>query len=55
MNKVTEGLPGARYYGGHQYVDKLEELCRQRALAVFRLEPEVWGVNVQLYSGSTTK
>lgn len=41
-----------RYYGGTEIVDKVENLCRQRALECFRLDPEKWGVNVQPYSGS---
>ena len=32
-NKYSEGLPGARYYGGNEYVDELENLCRTRALS----------------------
>eukprot|EP01147_Barroeca_monosierra_P010736 gene10736-2826_t len=51
-NKYSEGLPGARYYGGQQYIDQIENLCRDRALAAFRLDPSQWGVNVQPYSGS---
>ena len=51
-NKYAEGLPGARYYGGTEYVDKIENLCRDRALKAFGLNPEEWGVNVQPYSGS---
>lgn len=47
------GLPGARYYGGNEVIDEIENLCRERALALFRLSPEEWGVNVQPYSGST--
>ncbi|KAI9296444.1 serine hydroxymethyltransferase [Neoconidiobolus thromboides FSU 785] len=52
-NKYSEGLPGARYYGGNEVVDKVEQLCIKRALAAFKLSPERWGVNVQPYSGST--
>jgi glycine hydroxymethyltransferase len=52
-NKYSEGLPGARYYGGNEFIDQIEELCRQRALAAFNLNPSEWGVNVQSYSGST--
>ncbi|KAJ9060090.1 glycine hydroxymethyltransferase shm1 [Entomophthora muscae] len=52
-NKYSEGLPGARYYGGNEIVDQVEELCRGRALQAFHLSPERWGVNVQPYSGST--
>ena len=51
-NKYSEGLPGKRYYGGNQHIDELETLCIQRALQVFRLDKEEWGVNVQPYSGS---
>ncbi|KAF9198935.1 Serine hydroxymethyltransferase, cytosolic [Haplosporangium sp. Z 27] len=52
-NKYSEGLPGARYYGGNEYIDLVENLCRKRALEAFDLSPEEWGVNVQPYSGST--
>ncbi|KAI8366375.1 serine hydroxymethyltransferase [Choanephora cucurbitarum] len=52
-NKYSEGLPGARYYGGNEFIDELEVLCQKRALAAFGLNPEQWGVNVQPYSGST--
>jgi len=51
-NKYSEGLPGARYYGGNENIDKIEVLCQDRALAAFRLDKEKWGVNVQPYSGS---
>jgi len=51
-NKYSEGLPGARYYGGNEYVDELENLCRNRALKAFNLDSAKWGVNVQPYSGS---
>lgn len=51
-NKYSEGLPGARYYGGNEWIDEMEELCRKRALVAFNLDPAKWGVNVQPYSGS---
>ncbi|PIA41414.1 hypothetical protein AQUCO_02200078v1 [Aquilegia coerulea] len=51
-NKYSEGLPGKRYYGGNEYIDELETLCQERALAAFRLNKENWGVNVQPLSGS---
>jgi glycine hydroxymethyltransferase len=53
-NKYSEGIPSARYYGGTKYIDKLEVLCQMRALAAFKLDPEIWGVNVQPYSGSVS-
>jgi len=52
-NKYSEGLPGARYYGGNEYIDKLETLCIKRSLAAFHLDEKEWGCNVQPYSGST--
>ncbi|PKI84177.1 glycine hydroxymethyltransferase [Malassezia vespertilionis] len=52
-NKYSEGLPGARYYGGNEFIDQLEVLTQKRALETFDLDPNVWGVNVQSYSGST--
>ena len=51
-NKYSEGMPGARYYGGNQIIDQVENLCRSRALAAFSCDPAKWGVNVQPYSGS---
>lgn len=49
-NKYSEGMPGARYYMGNQYIDQIEILCQERALAAFGLHHEKWGVNVQPYS-----
>lgn len=51
-NKYSEGLPGQRYYGGNEYIDKIELLAQKRALEAYNLNPEEWGVNVQSYSGS---
>mmetsp|Transcript_31436 Transcript_31436/g.68741 ORF Transcript_31436/g.68741 Transcript_31436/m.68741 type:complete len:471 (-) Transcript_31436:68-1480(-) len=51
-NKYSEGMPGKRYYAGNENVDQVENMCRDRALEVFGLNPENWGVNVQPYSGS---
>jgi glycine hydroxymethyltransferase len=51
-NKYSEGLPGARYYGGNQHIDEIELLCQKRALEAFSLDPAKWGVNVQPHSGS---
>merc|ERR1712241_395305 len=48
----SEGYPGARYYGGNEFIDKAESLCMQRALEACRLDPKEWGVNVQSLSGS---
>ena len=51
-NKYAEGYPGKRYYGGNAVVDEVERLCQKRALALFKLSPKKWAVNVQPYSGS---
>jgi len=51
-NKYSEGIPGARYYGGNEIVDQVETMCQERALAAYGLDPNEWGVNVQPYSGS---
>lgn len=41
-----------RYYGGNQIIDQIEVLCQKRCLETFSLDPNLWGVNVQPYSGS---
>lgn len=51
-NKYAEGYSAARYYGGNDVVDKIEDLCVVRALKLFGLSPAEWHVNVQPLSGS---
>ena len=34
-NKYAEGYPGHRYYGGCEYVDKVETLAIERAKKTF--------------------
>lgn len=57
MGVVTASLMSIihvfRYYGGTEHVDELERLCQKRALEVYGLDSEKWGVNVQPYSGTT--
>ena len=33
-NKYSEGLPGARYYGGNEFIDQAERLCQVSASRV---------------------
>ena len=47
-NTYAEGYPGHRYYGGCEFVDKVEELARQRACQLFGAEH----ANVQLHCGA---
>merc|ERR1712193_569940 len=51
-NKYSEGQAGARYYGGNEVIDKIENVCKKRALEAFGLTEGEWDVNVQPYSGS---
>lgn len=51
-NKYAEGYSGARYYGGNEIIDQIEDLAVERALKLFKLNPKKWGVNVQPHSGS---
>jgi glycine hydroxymethyltransferase len=51
-NKYSEGGVGKRYYGGNEYIDQIETLCMERALNLYGLDPNEWGINVQPYSGS---
>lgn len=47
-NKYAEGYPGARYYGGCQIVDQVEQLAIDRACKLFGAEY----ANVQPHSGA---
>ena len=47
-NKYAEGLPGKRYYGGCQFVDKAESLAIERAKQLFGADH----ANVQPHSGA---
>ena len=47
-NKYSEGYPGKRYYEGQKYIDQIEQLCADRAKAVFGVDH----ANPQPYSGS---
>jgi glycine hydroxymethyltransferase len=47
-NKYAEGYPGRRYYGGCEFVDKVEDLARDRAKELFGADH----ANVQPHSGS---
>lgn len=47
-NKYAEGYPGKRYYGGCEFVDKVEELAIERAKQLFGATY----ANVQPHSGS---
>jgi glycine hydroxymethyltransferase len=47
-NKYAEGYPHKRYYGGCEYVDKVEVLAMERAAELFGADY----VNVQPHSGS---
>jgi glycine hydroxymethyltransferase len=47
-NKYAEGYPGKRYYGGCEWVDKVEDLARERAKKIFGAEH----ANVQPHSGA---
>jgi glycine hydroxymethyltransferase len=47
-NKYAEGLPGKRYYGGCEVVDKVEQLAIDRAKVLFGAEH----ANVQPHAGS---
>ncbi len=47
-NKYAEGYPGARYYGGCEFVDEVEQIAIDRAKKIYGAEH----VNVQPHAGS---
>lgn len=47
-DKYSEGYPGKRYYGGNEFIDKAENLARERAKKAFGVPY----ANVQPYSGT---
>ena len=47
-NKYSEGYPFKRYYGGNEYIDKIESIAIERAKKLFKAEH----ANVQPHSGS---
>src|SRR5689334_9884366 len=47
-NKYAEGYPGKRYYGGCEYVDKVEQLAVDRLKQLFKADY----ANVQPHSGA---
>ena len=47
-NKYAEGYPGKRYYGGCEFIDRIEQLAIDRVKALFSAEH----ANVQPHSGS---
>lgn len=47
-NKYAEGYPGHRYYGGCEYIDKIESLAIERAKKLFSVDY----ANVQPHSGA---
>lgn len=48
-NKYAEGYSGNRFYGGCEYVDKIEDCCKQTWQRVFNTD---YSVNVQPHSGT---
>ncbi|MDJ0634025.1 MAG: serine hydroxymethyltransferase [Xenococcaceae cyanobacterium MO_188.B29] len=47
-NKYAEGLPGKRYYGGCEFIDRAEQIAIDRAKQLFGAE----AANVQPHSGA---
>lgn len=47
-DKYSEGFPGARYYGGNEYIDQIEDYAKELANKLFSTKHAI----VQPYSGS---
>ncbi|MEO7572988.1 MAG: serine hydroxymethyltransferase, partial [Acidimicrobiales bacterium] len=47
-NKYSEGYPAKRYYGGNEVIDKIEDIARDRARALFNAPH----ANVQPHAGA---
>jgi glycine hydroxymethyltransferase len=41
-NKYSEGYPGARYYGGNEFIDQAESLCQARRAECWRGSIGLW-------------
>jgi glycine hydroxymethyltransferase len=52
INKYSEGVVGKRYYQGNKHIDEIEEIVKQLALQLFKLNSDEWGVIVQAATGS---
>ncbi len=51
-NKYSSGGNlGNKHYGGTEYVDNIEKICKERALKLFKLDYNIWNVNVQSLTG----
>ena len=48
-NKYAEGYSGNRFYGGCEFIDRIEECCKQTWQRVFETD---YSVNVQPHSGT---
>lgn len=48
-NKYAEGYSGKRYYGGCEYIDQIEDICKERWQKAFNTN---YHVNVQPHSGA---
>ena len=48
-NKYSEGYPGARYYGGNEFIDQAESLCQVDTLCT----AAVWRPNFKSCMSST--